>query len=165
MNYKHIEGFEDYIIFKTGKIFGKKRNKFLKYCLDTYGYYKLSLYKNGKSYNKTIHRLLALHFIKNDNPEIKTSVDHIDRDKTNNNLSNLRWASSSTQELNKNILKSNKTGITGVCYQKNHDAFMASIYVNKKHIRKSFACKKYGYENAKQLAILERIKYNDIYIK
>ena len=161
MNYKHIEGFEDYIIFKTGKIFSKKSNKFLKYSLDKDGYYLLYISKK----TKRLHRLLALNFIKNDNPEIKTSVDHIDRNIKNNNLSNLRWASLSTQQLNRNILKSNNSGITGVFHRKKRNTFVAKYIINGKVITKSFACKKYGYENAKQLAISERIKYNDIYIK
>jgi len=37
-----------------------------------------------------IHRLVALAFIPNNDP-LKVIVDHIDRDKTNNNVKNLRW--------------------------------------------------------------------------
>lgn len=38
-----------------------------------------------------VHRLLALAFIPN--PENKPCIDHIDRDRTNNSLDNLRWVS------------------------------------------------------------------------
>lgn len=36
-----------------------------------------------------VHRLVAIAFL--DNPDNKSDIDHIDGDKTNNNLSNLRW--------------------------------------------------------------------------
>ena len=40
-----------------------------------------------------------------DNPENKPHIDHIDRDKSNNNQDNLRWATISENFLNKDILK------------------------------------------------------------
>ena len=47
-----------------------------------------------------VHRLVALAFI--DNPDNKPTIDHIDRDKNNNCVENLRWATQSEQEYNKN---------------------------------------------------------------
>ena len=38
-----------------------------------------------------VHRLVALSFIENKNPELYTQVDHIDCNRTNNNVYNLRW--------------------------------------------------------------------------
>lgn len=40
-----------------------------------------------------VHQLVALAFIPNDNPIEKDTVDHIDLDKTNNCIDNLRWLS------------------------------------------------------------------------
>ena len=51
------------------------------------GYMRCTL--NGKQYQH--HRLIALQFIPNDDPEHKTDVDHIDRNRTNNHITNLRW--------------------------------------------------------------------------
>lgn len=45
-----------------------------------------------------VHRLIALTFL--DNPKNKPTVDHIDRNPKNNNLSNLRWATYSEQNKN-----------------------------------------------------------------
>lgn len=59
------------------------------------GYKTVDLWEDGKSHKKTIHRLLAEAFIPN--PENKPTVDHIDGNRQNNSLSNLRWATYSEQ--------------------------------------------------------------------
>ena len=51
---------------------------------------------NKKCY--LVHRLVAETFL--DNPENKPFVDHIDRDRHNNNVSNLRWVTSSENNRN-----------------------------------------------------------------
>lgn len=53
------------------------------------GYLTVTLCKNGKHKNCTIHRLVAQAFIPN--PENKGTVNHIDGDKHNNNVFNLEW--------------------------------------------------------------------------
>ena len=57
------------------------------------GYKYLHLSKAGVRTTLKIHRLVALNFI--DNPENKPEVNHKDGDKTNNNVANLEWATSS----------------------------------------------------------------------
>lgn len=52
------------------------------------GYVYVSLGKHG---NKRLHRLVAECFI--ENPYDLPEVNHIDKDKTNNNASNLEWCS------------------------------------------------------------------------
>lgn len=59
--------------------------------------------KHGKNYCKNIHRLVAEYFIPN--PNNYDEVDHIDRNKQNNHISNLRWVTSSMNNLNKNDKK------------------------------------------------------------
>ena len=55
---------------------------------------------NGKRKGELIHRLVALHFI--ENPNGYPEVDHIDRNKENNNVENLRWVTHSENNKNKN---------------------------------------------------------------
>ena len=45
---------------------------------------------DGKQHSKPIHRIVAEAFIPN--PDQKDTVNHIDGDKTNNNVDNLEWA-------------------------------------------------------------------------
>lgn len=52
---------------------------------------------NYKSY--TVHRLIAETFL--ENLENKTQVDHIDHDKSNNDVSNLRWVTHTENQYNK----------------------------------------------------------------
>lgn len=67
---------------------------------DTTGrYHMVTLYKNGVAKNVSVHRQVAIAFI--DNPDNKETVDHIDRNKDNNRVSNLRWANKLEQERNK----------------------------------------------------------------
>ena len=58
-------------------------------------YFIVDLYKNNKSEKVPIHRLVAETFIPN--PQNKPTVDHIDGNRQNNAISNLRWATYSEQ--------------------------------------------------------------------
>lgn len=67
------------------------------------GYYVTSLYGEGKpKRTRLIHRLLAIAFIPNDDPE-KDCINHIDGDKTNNSLENLEWCTKA--ENNRHAIK------------------------------------------------------------
>ena len=54
---------------------------------------------NGRNY--LYHRILARHFIPN--PDNLPQVDHIDRDKTNNSIENLRWVSAGENLRNRTM--------------------------------------------------------------
>ena len=62
------------------------------------GYVHICL-ENGFPYRA--HRIIAEQFIQNDDPENKDQVDHIDHDRTNNRIENLRWCSPLQNSNNK----------------------------------------------------------------
>ena len=96
-----IEGFEDYLIYEDGRVWSKKKSKgrFLKHGINNIGYVQVTLCKDGKTKTKTIHRLLGKAYIPN--PENKPEIDHIDNNRQNNNISNLRWVTKRENQLNK----------------------------------------------------------------
>lgn len=54
-----------------------------------YGYKAIKMCKMGNCKRCLVHRLIALAFIPTDNPKLQ--INHIDGDKTNNNVNNLEW--------------------------------------------------------------------------
>ena len=62
------------------------------------GYAQVDLWKSNKSKRMYVHRLVALAFL--DNSNNYPCIDHIDTDRLNNNLENLRWCSYSMNGLN-----------------------------------------------------------------
>lgn len=97
-----MNGFEKFEISNYGNVRYKYKNGRYRTAytyVDGVGYPRLLIRKNGKNYGKYIHRLVAEYFIPN--PNNYNEVDHIDRNKLNNHVSNLRWCTSSTNNFNR----------------------------------------------------------------
>ncbi|MET3559316.1 hypothetical protein ABID29_002470 [Streptococcus rupicaprae] len=71
------------------------KGRILKGSVTQFGYHKVILTKNKHRRTIFVHRLVAEAFLENDNPKIKTQVNHIDGDKLNNETGNLEWVSAS----------------------------------------------------------------------
>lgn len=67
--------------------------KLLKPILNSRGYATIHISINGKSHQKSIHRLVAEMYC--DNPHDKKYVDHINAIRNDNRASNLRWVTHS----------------------------------------------------------------------
>jgi len=118
-----IEGYENYLIFEDSKVINTNNGRELKPILNDKGYYRIGLRKDNKQKFFRLHRLIALAYIPN--PDNKPVIDHINRNKQDNRIENLRWATrcenqrnttcySNTgyQFISKNINKKMKQGFT-----------------------------------------------------
>lgn len=96
-NWKDIKGYEGlYQISDYGnvkRLAGSpkcKEDRIMTKSVSSNGYLFVTLYKNGKSKTHRIHRLVLENFNPVENME-NLEVNHLDEDRTNNNLSNLQW--------------------------------------------------------------------------
>jgi len=111
-----IDNYPDYLIYPNGKVFSKKRNKFLKDKTNKYGYKEISICKDSKTKTFYIHRLVGIHYIPN--PENKPTIDHINRNPSDNRIENLRWATQSEQNENQAMKKNNTSGHRCISFHK-----------------------------------------------
>ena len=96
---------DKYEINKLGHIKTKSTGKVrTTFYVDEYGYPSAYLGTRPNMIRLKIHRALAITFIPN--PDNKPVVDHINRDRSDFRLSNLRWVSTSENNINKNFNRS-----------------------------------------------------------
>ena len=144
-----ISGYDNYEVSSHGRVRNNTNGYIMK--LNEQNGYKHICLRNGESkHTHTVHRLVGFAFL-NKNDE-QTEVDHIDHNRGNNMVNNLRWVTKSENGRNRSIGTNNKSGTLGVRFNK--DMWEASWYdENMKNKTKGFSVKKYGDAEAKQLAI------------
>lgn len=104
---KHLiieEGKMSYWVTSEGRVFNEEGRE-MKQMIQPNGYLTVKI----GGFKITVHKLVALLFL----PAVegKLTVDHIDRNKQNNHLSNLRWADQVEQARNR---RKPKTGTQSV---------------------------------------------------
>jgi hypothetical protein len=134
-----INGYPNYLIYEDSRVYSKRRKIFMKPYLINKGYKCIYLFNNSKRKQFLIHRLVALHYIPN--PNNYETVDHIDRNPLNNNISNLRWATMSMQIDNRDVISN-----TGEKYI--HKSKYLYEIVKNKCFRESLMCKKFTLDDA-----------------
>jgi hypothetical protein len=123
-------------------------------CFDKDGYKVTTVnYKNYK-----VHRLIFLmHY-----GFFPIQVDHINGDKADNSIENLRGATPSLNECNKTIQKNNTSGAKGVSWKKDRKKWDVRVQINRKNYR-------IGYfedlELATLVAEMAREKYHKEYAR
>lgn len=95
-----IQDFPNYSVSNLGNVKNNKTNKVLKLNLKG-GYYQVSLINKNCKKGFKVHRLVALAFIPN--PENKSDVNHEDKNKINNNVSNLTWMTRKENNQHKSL--------------------------------------------------------------
>lgn len=102
--WKDAKGFKGlYMVSNYGRIkainFGNHyKSQLIKQRIGVKGVYYVDLSKNNKKYSRPIHRIIAETFISN--PHNKPQVIHINGDKSNNTVKNLKWVNNSQNQQN-----------------------------------------------------------------
>ena len=123
--WRSVDGYINYQVSNIGRIRNASTGKILKGIPHTAGYLHVKLTGTQGRRNEFIHRLVACEFI--NNPDNKPCVDHINHDKTDNTVDNLRWATHS--ENSKNMSKRSHTSshYLGVSWDSRRQKWRASI--------------------------------------
>lgn len=148
--WKDIMGYEGvYMVSNMGRV--KNRKGLLRPRKKTDGYQMVTLKdKNGKEKSYRIHRLVAEHFIPNE--ENKPYVDHLDTNKANNKHFNLRWV---TQQENMNNNKTKEKKIRPVIVLGRNGVILSSGLGVKETAKKINICER---------ILLDLLKSNKPYI-
>lgn len=130
--WKTIPGYDKYKVSNLGRIksLKYKEPKILKKKINIYGYEQIALTKNSKKKYYQVHQLVAMAFLNHKPCGHKIVVDHIDFDRTNNTLQNLRLTTQ-RENTNKKHLKSSSK-YTGVYWDKKSDKWRSMIRINGK---------------------------------
>lgn len=84
--------YEGYLVNEDGDVISMKHKEpILLRPFLRHGYERVTLWENGKKFNVSVHRLVAMAFIDNPDPNTYTEINHKDENKTNNNVNNLEW--------------------------------------------------------------------------
>lgn len=107
-SWKDVVGYEGlYEVSDFGNVRSLLRNNVRNLAFRNHknGYYTVLLWRDGKQKSYTVHRLVALAFIPNNDGF--TDVNHIDENKKNNRVDNLEWCThkENVQKYNANHLR------------------------------------------------------------
>ncbi len=129
------------------------------YCNKSTGYYQCT---SGGTWNGHKVNGKHLHWFISQRMGLEVpdgfEIDHIDRDKSNNQRPNLRIASSRLQKYNASMKKTNTSGHVGVDYEKRStiNPWVARIRINGK--RKNLGCFKTPEEASEKYQAEKKIR-------
>lgn len=128
--WKPVSGY-NYAVSSTGKVKSFHSQKIIKPFTNHKGYLIVTLSKDGRKKNMRIHRLVAQAFI--DNSANLPEVDHINGERQDNRVENLRWASGSSNTRNREVCRTAKSKFNGVTAHQPSGKWQASAWLNGKN--------------------------------
>lgn len=142
----------DYRVFDDGTIISMKYNKMQKvkqHLNKNSGYKYCKLYVNKRGYSSSVHCLIMRLFV--GEAPVGYTVDHINRDKLDNRLSNLRYADGTDQIINQKIRSDNTSGYKGVSFDNKTSKWIACMTKKGKRQLKQFLLLEDAIEYRKEL--------------
>ncbi len=109
------EPFSKYAVSNYSNVMNILTNRILRQADHSQGYKVVCLKNHEYKKVEYVHRLVGQLFLYNDNPHINV-IDHINNDKQNNNLYNLRYVSPRQNSYNAKLSRRNKTGYKGITF-------------------------------------------------
>src|SRR5210317_309356 len=150
---KNYEGL--YKVNRKGDVWSCKRKRLLKPELNTRGYYRIVLCKDGKAKKYSIHRLIAINFIPN--PENLPCIDHINRVRSDNRIENLRWITHRDNSCNSSQTINRKGHIEKKTYTKKNDE-TKTIYCDRYNNHDEYGNKNQKFKSFKNLEEAETFR-------
>lgn len=126
IEWKPIKGYNGkYLVNENGDIKSChfKIPRLIKTTHRDHGYLRVKLRRNGRSENKSVHRIVAETFIKKPDKN-NLQVNHIDGDKYNNHVTNLEWCTSKD-----NINHAFENGLNTI----NNRIILTNLKTNEQH--------------------------------
>ena len=154
--WRSITGYVNYQVSNIGRVRNADTGRIFTPIDNGHGYFRVSLYRDRVKKLTLVHRLLAQEIVENlDN---KQRVDHIDGNKSNNCVTNLRWVSASENNMNqRKTSKHTSSKYKGVWWNCRKNKWASSI--RKDHTRYHL-----GYfDNEKHAARVYNIKAIDMF--
>ena len=118
--WKPIVSFERYEVSNLGNV--RRGGRIFSPGLDTYGYRQVNLYRDGNRYTRKVYRLVMEAF--NPNVDNKPQVDHINRNRSDDRLENLRWATATENVRNS---KNYTEEMRGICWNKKNSSYTVRL--------------------------------------
>lgn len=162
--WRDIKDYPNYMISNWGNVkslnyINTGEEKILKQIKNSKGYLQVGLNKNGKCKRYLIHRLVAEAFLPN--PDNKPCIDHINANKTDNRVENLRWCTYkenmnnplTIDKISKPIIQFSKSGElikkwdSAMDAQRELELFSSSIFACCKGKLKTAGGFKWSYAN------------------
>jgi len=133
--WRSISGYINYQISNIGRVRNCVTGRILKPRLNGNGYHQVVLTNDDGKKECRIHQLDANEFIGKPNSETKLCVDHINRDRLDNQVHNLRYVTYSQNSMNTNkTTKTTRSTYKGVCFDKSCNKWKVSVKPNGKRI-------------------------------
>lgn len=128
--WRKIKGNEDYEISSIGRVKSLKygKNVILTNSISSSGYYTVGIRENSYTKTKQVHQLVAIEYLNHKPNGFNLVIDHIDNNKLNNRVENLRIVTIRENTNRVHITSSSK--YIGVSWHKKGNKWGARIRIN-----------------------------------